>query len=351
MDDSLDRAIQQINLPDLLNEFCPTLETARLSRERGGLIRDPRPGREERHPSFSVNRKAGCWLYHRFGTNDGGNAFTLLVDLGWSRGEATRELIRRAGLSESSQGQHSRSRKSKPNFLEQCRTASTTHHPLEIPELERLQRLCEPIPADDPIHGVLAKRGLSDVSVEVLPTQRLRRNFGPRDQLFARVGALVLLVIGPDGQPWAAKVRNLDPLEQDGKTVPRYCYLIGGHGTPAWCSPAYGTGSSVLICEGELNAVAAHMALRYSGSRLDLQGIAGSNSWPHLNGLEGRNVLIYADADSAGQGAVTRWTELTRASHARSVRVIEAFDGLDFCNLAAKYGLEIFGAWLELALA
>jgi hypothetical protein len=351
MADTLDRAIQQINLPDLLNEFCPTLETARLSRERGGLIRDPRPGREERHPSFSVNRKDGCWLYHRFGTNEGGNAFTLLVNLGWSRSEATRELIRRAGLSESNQGQHSRSRKPKSNVLEHCRAANVTHHPLEMPELERLQRLCEPILAHDPIHDVLAKRGLCNLPVEVLPMQRLRKDFGPRDRLLARVGALVLLVIGPDGRPWAAKVRNLDPLERDGQTVPRYCYLIGGHGTPAWCSPNYGTGSSVLICEGELNAVAAHMALRHSGSSFDFQGIAGSNSWPHLNGLEGRNVLIYADADSAGQGAVTRWTELARASHVRSIRVVDAFDGLDFCNLAAKYGLETFGAWLELALA
>jgi hypothetical protein len=351
MADTLDRAIQEINLPDLLNEFCPTLETARLSRERGGLIRDPRPGREERRPSFSVNRKAGCWLYHRFGTNDGGNAFTLLVDLGWSRREATRELIRRAGLSESNQGQSSHSRKPKPNLIEQCRAANSTHHPLEMPELERLRRLCEPIPENDPIHEVLAKRGLCNVAVDVLPMQRLCKDFGPRDQLFARTGALVLLVIGPDGRPWAAKVRNLDPLKQDGKTVPRYCYLIGGHGTPAWCSPRYGKGSSVMICEGELNAVTAHMALRHSGSSIDLQGIAGSNAWPHLTGIEDRNVLIYADADSAGQGAITRWTELARASHARSVRVIEVFDGLDFCNLAAKYGLEAFGAWLELAMA
>jgi hypothetical protein len=351
MDDTLDHAIQEINLPDLLNEFCPTLETARLSRERGGLIRDPRPGREERHPSFSVNRKDGCWLYHRFGTNEGGNAFTLLVDLGWSRSEATRELIRRAGLSESSQCQRSRSRKSKPNLIEQCRAANSTQHPLEMPELERLQRLCEPIPAHDPIHGVLAKRGLCNLPVEVLPMQRLRKDFGPRDQPLARVGALVLLVIGPDGRPWAAKVRNLDPLERDGQTVPRYCYLIGGHGTPAWCSPNYGTGSSVLICEGELNAVAAHMALLHSGLRIDSQGIAGSNSWPHLVGLEGRNVMVYADADSAGQGAVTRWTELARVSQAKSVRVVDAFDGSDFCNLAAKYGLEVFGSWLDLALA
>ena len=350
MTDTLERAIQQINLPDLLNELCPTPETARLSRERGGLIRDPRPGREERHPSFSVNRKNGCWLYHRFGTNDGGNAFTLLVDLGWSWREATRELIRRAGLSESNQGRGSRPKKIQSNLLEECRTATFTHHPLEVAELERLQRLCEPIPNGDPIHHVLAERGLCDVPVEVLPMRRLSKDFGPRDQLLSRAGALVLLVIGPDGHPWAAKVRNLDPLGQAGKTVPRYCYLIGGHGTPAWCSPRYGTGSSVLICEGELNAVAAHMALRHSGSSVDLQGMAGSNAWPHLIGLEGRNVLIYADADSAGQGAVTRWTGLARASHANTVRVLDAFDGLDFCNLAAKYGLEVFGAWLELAL-
>ena len=351
MTDTLDRTIQRINLPDLLNEFCPTLETARLSRERGGLIRDPRPGREERHPSFSVSYKDGCWLYHRFGTNDGGNAFTLLVDLGWSPSEATRELIRRAGLPDSNLGQRSRSRKPKPNFLEQCRAANATHHPLEMMELERLQNLCEPIPNGDPILQVLAKRGLGNVPVDVLPMQRLRKDFGPRDQLLVRAGALVLLVIGLDDRPWAAKVRNLDPLEQAGKSVPRYCYLIGGHGTPAWCSPRYGTGSSVLICEGELNAVAAHMALQNSGSSIDLQGIAGSNAWPHLIGLEGRIVLVYADADSAGQEAVARWTELARVSRAKSVRVVDAFDGSDFCNLAAKYGLEVFGSWLELALA
>jgi putative DNA primase/helicase len=100
-----------------------------------------------------------------------------------------------------------------------------------------------------------------------------------------------------------------------------------------------------------LNAVAAHMALLHSGLRIDSQGIAGSNSWPHLVGLEGRNVMVYADADSAGQGAVTRWTELARVSQAKSVRVVDAFDGSDFCNLAAKYGLEVFGSWLDLALA
>ena len=262
MTDTLESAIQQINLPDLLNELCPTLETARLSRERGGLIRDPRPGRAERHPSFSVNRKNGCWLYHRFGTNNGGNAFTLLVDLGWSRREATRELIHRAGLSESNQGQGSRPKKSQSNLLEACRAATFTHHSLELAELERLQRLCEPISNGDPIHHVLAKRGLCDVPVEVLPMRRLAKDFGPQDQPLARARAPVLLVIGPDGRSWAAKVRNLDPLGQAGKNVPRYCYLIGGHGTPAWCSPHYGAGSSVLICEGELNAVAAHMALR-----------------------------------------------------------------------------------------
>ena len=241
MTDTLESAIQQINLPDLLNELCPTLETARLSRERGGLIRDPRPGREERHPSFSVNRKNGYWLYHRFGTNDGGNAFTLLVDLGWSRREATRELIRRAGLSDFDQSQRSGPRKPKPNLLEEARATNATHQPLEMAELERLQRLCEPIPNGDPIHQVLAERGLCDVPVEVLPMQRLSKDFGPRDRPLARAGALVLLVIGPDGRPWAAKVRNLDPLEQAGKTLPRYCYLLGGHGTPAWCSPNYGT--------------------------------------------------------------------------------------------------------------
>ena len=93
------------------------------------------------------------------------------------------------------------------------------------------------------------------------------------------------------------------------------------------------------------------MALLKSSSQIDVQGIAGASSWPHLAGLEHRDVLVYADADSAGQGAVERWAQLARGAGATSVRIVEAFDGLDFCNLTGKYGLETFVAWLELALA
>lgn len=70
-DDTLDRAIDAANLPDILNTLCPTYDTQHLP-TGGGVICDPRPGRSEKHPSFSVKKQKGRWLWHRFGAPGGG---------------------------------------------------------------------------------------------------------------------------------------------------------------------------------------------------------------------------------------------------------------------------------------
>ena len=103
--DALSRTIERVNLVELLNTHCPTPETLRLNPEHGGLIRDPCPGFEEKRPSFSVSRCGGVWLWHCFGRADdrgreeGGNAYHLLVRLGFNPREAVEELERFVGFS------------------------------------------------------------------------------------------------------------------------------------------------------------------------------------------------------------------------------------------------------------
>lgn len=54
-----------INLPDLIAQTCGEDAAHGLSRERGGVIRDPRPGHSETRPSFSVFMYAGRWGWKR----------------------------------------------------------------------------------------------------------------------------------------------------------------------------------------------------------------------------------------------------------------------------------------------
>jgi hypothetical protein len=103
-EDALSNAIAQTNLVALLERLCPTSDTARLHPERGGLIRDPRPGCEEREPSFSVSHRNGVWLWHRFGRagahgrDEGGNAYHLLLSLGYTPRTAAETLLRGTNL-------------------------------------------------------------------------------------------------------------------------------------------------------------------------------------------------------------------------------------------------------------
>ena len=98
-DDSLTRAIDAVSLTQIINDFTPTPDTARLG-ERGGAIRDPRPGHSEHRPSFSVFQHEGRQLYKRHGSDGAtGNAYQYLTDeLGMSPADAALEIKRRAGF-------------------------------------------------------------------------------------------------------------------------------------------------------------------------------------------------------------------------------------------------------------
>lgn len=342
--DTLGEAIDAVHLPSLLNELCPTPQTARLSPERGGTICDPRPGRAERRPSFSVARKDGRWLWHRFGSSEGGSAFELLVSLGLSRSQAAADLKRRAGRLEPATRAY-RARAAAPSLLERARDANARWRPLDAATESRARSLLRPLGPDGAAE--LRARGLwppGKLELAQVRRDRLRQDGRP----FAWAGALAFAVPGPDGRKLAWKIRNPSPLVRPAGTAERYLYLTVGGGAPAWCGPGYGSGRAVLLVEGDLNGAVAHRALELVGARVDVQGLAGASGWPSLAGLAGRPVFVYADNDRAGSLARDRLVMLAReagASVARRVSPLPA--GQDFCSLAGQDGLAALARLLE----
>jgi hypothetical protein len=315
----------RINLVDLLNAHCPTPETARLDPERGGLIRDPRPGREEHHPSFSVSRRGEVWLWHRFGHADergceeGGNAYHLLLSLGWNEKEAASELVRLAETGFPIASPSSRK-------LVQRSAAPA----IQDSTLETLERAQHELERRWPV-AVLEARGLTPITSQ-------RCGLG-----ITREGAILIPILSPSGTILTVKQRH-----PEGSSAGRYRYLTTGGGAPAWCNPGYDQAGTVLLCEGELNAIVAWSAAQTIGLELDVQGIAGANASPHLEGLKGRTVFVYADGDAAGRAAIKRWTAFTRETGALEVVPLEPLPKpLDFCDVAGTEGLTALGERLR----
>ncbi len=318
MRDDLSEAINRVSLAQIINDFTPTPETARLG-EHGGVIRDPRPGHGEHSPSFSVFQHDGRDLYKRHG-GDGatGNAFQYLVhELGMSPADAALEIKRRAGLETTLSS--TRSRVNAVNY--------TPIGEASISKLEASRALLEqrwPVQA-------LEARGFTLSGAQACGLA------------LAANGDTIIPITDASGRVVSLKRRAA---VQDAK--PRYSYLEGGTGTPAWCSPGYGTAQAVLIVEGELNGMVAHLALEGAGIALDVQSIAGTSGKPHAGVLEGRNVLIYADGDEPGLKARDGWVQLAHEAGAASVRVLESLADLkDFCDVAGTDGLGALGAVLQ----
>ncbi|PYE55484.1 hypothetical protein [Deinococcus yavapaiensis] len=338
-------AVEQISLPDLIEDVCGPQLASGWSVERGGVIRDPRPGHEERHPSFSVFRsKHGCWRWKRFGGDDaGGDAYDFLLQCGYSPAEARRELETRANLPGASTPLQ---RIVKPPSIHALPTGGGNFSPLSEDERHRLTRLVSPLDENDPGARELARRGLWGESA--LDAGKLTRPFRTRaGKVLAHRGALALTVGGPDGRPWGLKVRNAGTAEElRTRSLERYVYRLKGHGSPAWCSPRYGQGSALLLVEGELNAVAAHRALR-AAAQFDVQGLAGASAWPHVSGLASRVVYLYTDDDRAGRDAQERLARLAYQEGASDVRSLPFLPvGRDFCDLLGKDGVSVLRAWL-----
>ena len=98
-DSDLEQAIDKTDLPALILEKFPDAIT-----HRGAFVHGTRASlcaawRSERSPSVSLTFKGGRWLYHDFGTHDGGNAFTFLTQVcGLTPAQAARAILERAGL-------------------------------------------------------------------------------------------------------------------------------------------------------------------------------------------------------------------------------------------------------------
>lgn len=324
--DALSRLVERVNLVDLLNTHCPTPETVRLNRDCGGLIRDPRPGCEEQHPSFSVSRSGSVWLWHRFGRADdrgreaGGNAYHLLIGLGFDHREVVEELERFVG------GGEARECRPVTRAIERREIAK----PVADQTLEVLKRAQTNLEQHWPI-DVLAVRGI---------TLELSKKC---DLGWEMDGSILIPIAGPDG-----RLLNIKQRQAKGSSDGRYRYLNAGSGAPAWCNPGFGKAESVLLCEGELNGLVAWGAAQDISLELDVQGLAGANGKPHIESLEHRRVFVYADADDPGRTAAQHWASLARASGAFDVVVLERLPApLDFCDLAGREGLEALGDHLR----
>ena len=154
-------------------------------------------------------------------------------------------------------------------------------------------------------------------------------------------GALVFAITDPDGQIMGLKIRKFS-----GKQ--RYEYLVAGHGTPPLC---FSSGhKKVIVQEGELNGAALAAVVRHSNLEYDVCGVAGSESIPHPAMLEGREVWLSADPDTAGQKALKGWAALAFECGAVSVNIMPMLETGDPCNLLGGQGMEAATKWLEGAL-
>jgi hypothetical protein len=345
VEDTLEQAMRHENnvIPDILNDLAPTPETLRLSRDRGGLICDPRPGHTERNASFSVGIKSGISVWHRFGgDNASGNVFSLLIALGFSKRQAAEYLIQRAGLSNTvSFTRGPRVEIHEPTATERAESATSKFNPLTTRGLERVNALTRPVRATEHAALEISKRGLAIAQVAF---RVLKNDYVTHGRTIALAGGLVFFVTNGKGEVWAVKVRNPGTEEQlKARGIARFGYLVAGHGSPPWCSLDDGSSDTVAIVEGEMNAMALSLIL---GSRFAVQGVAGAGAVPYLGSLENRHVLLYADDDQAGADALNRWGLLALENGARSVKVLESLPyPNDYCDVHAT-----LGEWLPVAI-
>ena len=153
---------------------------------------------------------------------------------------------------------------------------------------------------------------------------------------------------GPDGQPWALKVRNPgSKADLEAVKANRYAYIGKGQGAPAWCSPDLPSAPAELWIEGELSGVAVAVALDAAGylGALGVQGIAGSESLPHVAHLKpGCEVYLYADPDAAGDKARHTWAALAAHCGAKVFQLPRDLFGTgDACDVLPTGSAEDLG--------
>ena len=343
--------LPSVNLPDLILRDWGAEAVHGLKRDQGGLIRDRRPGQEEKHASFSVFRHQGVWFWKRHGGDDAtGTAYHFLLACGWSKSQAFRELQRLAGVQGSPAAwplSQVRTGTTSPSALGTVREKLKSCSPLTPGELSVAARLASPLTGTDEASEDLRRRGLLNWSG--IKVGKLRSSYQTGEgKVLAPAGALCLTITGPDGAPWGVKIRNLGAKSDLAAAgLHRYAYRLAGHGAPAWCSPDYGQGRALLIVEGEFNAAAASRALQAVGRPVDVQGLAGGGGLPHLDGMADRTVYLYADPDTAGIACLARTGQIATEAGATEVRVVSPLaEGQDFCDELGRLDAENFGRQL-----
>ena len=308
----------------------------------GGVFRDFRPGLEEHSPSLSAGvGTAGAAVFHRFGGDglEAGAVDFTAECLGVSKGEAARLLIDRAGIvdtpPEGRSGITVKAKKGAAVLLGKLAQLKPLPEDVRVDKLKGWHALT-PDSTGPEAEGI-AGRGLLPHCGPVVTAYRFtgraeNESSGKPSKVYRlpgyiRPGAVAFEVRGPDGKPWALKVRNPGtPEELEAGKVARYAYLGKGQGSPAWCSPGFESAPAELVIEGELNAAAVYAAFDAAGygASLGVQGVASASALPHAAHVTpGREVWIYADGDAAGEKARKVWAELMHAQGAQ-VRMLPA---------------------------
>lgn len=332
----------------------------------GGVVRDFRPGLEEKDPSLSVSMGTQGAVFKRFGGDgfEGGALAFVASALNVPQGEAARLLIEWAGMVDTApadrpQPQVGRQRGAAPGPAKKeggkarrvnpdtVRGKLALQGPLTADALAHALRGWVRIEAgeDSPEHAEVARRGLFPALASgTLRAYRFAGKYGGQEggpqktrTLPGHIlpGAVAFEVRGPDGEAWAVKVRNPGrKADREAAKATRYTYLTKGGHSPAWCAPGFLEDPTrpALIVEGELNAAAVRVMLEAvgQGDAYRVQGVASASVWPHLHGLEaGRVAFLYADPDAEGDAAREAWGTLCASTGATVRQVGRAFAYMD----------------------
>ncbi len=265
---------------------------------------------------FHADSSPSCHIYpdgfHCYACGAHGDALDWLEHVhGLDRAEAIAELKRRAGLP----------------------TAQRTQ-PVSKPQVK--VKTCEGKPFSDALHVKFWQRL---EQLKQVPNALKRRGFNVDDCKALGIAAsgddAVLSITDPHGNMTALKKRH--HTTSDGQQ--RYSYLTPGCGTPAWCSPCFFVSQTVLVVEGEINAMSCAVVRRNGDKDLAVMGVAGVNGQLWLEALKGKDVYVYADGDKAGQEARDKWALAAYDIGATSVKVLEPWE-MDANDILVKLGVD-----------
>ena len=276
-----------------------------------GLVRCPNPDHEDRHPSCKVYDDERGGHAHCFACGWHADAFTYLVKVLRMPKRVALDLLDGAAAP------ITRRRSPQPS----ARTGPTLSSVRE----------CE----YEPLQQAIVEAHMARVCRAPLPKALHGRGFTEGDLLYFGIRVdgddAIFPIHGPDGSVVRLK-RRFGAASTSGA---KYVYEVTGPGggAPAWCSPGFGAAATVLVTEGELNAMVMHLAR----PDVDVVGVAGVRGCLPIEHLRGRDVVLYADGDAAGTGARDRWTAALAALGVASFWLDPWPDG-DACDIAGRFG-------------